>query len=430
VVLTDTDQYWINLSDILYFFRGSPQFIWSSERSGYRHLYLYGLDGKLIQQLTDGKWEVTSLDAVSESEGKLYYTSTAKSALERHLYVSGLDGKPATRISGESGTHEAVFASDASTYVDDFSTAVKPWRRIVYRVHRQGEGGGGNEASSSQARNNGASTEIFALDELPHDAKKPAYQQVDFLTVTTHDGVALSAMMIRPPGFTSGKKYPAIVYVYGGPGQQVVRDVWDDGVSGWQQYFAQQGNIIFAVDNRGSSGRGHAFEEYIHFKLVGQEATDQREGVAFLRSLPYIDPARTGIWGEGYGGTLAVSSMFHPRQGFKAGFAVAPIVNWLHYDSAFAERYLGNSVTNLDGYLSSAPLENAGRLNNPLFVGQGLEDLQVHADQTIEMQRALVEGQKYGEITFFPGQPHSIDQIDACTVLYQRAGDFFAKSLQ
>jgi dipeptidyl-peptidase-4 len=430
VVLTDTDQYWINLSDILYFLKGAPQFIWSSERSGYRHLYLYGLDGKLVRQLTDGKWEVTSLNAVSESENKLYYTSTEKSPLERHLYAAGLDGKGEKRISGESGTHEAVFAPGATAYVDSFSTAVKPWRRTVYRLPGQTEAGHEDEALRARADGGAASVKIFALDQPTPDEPKTAYQQIDFLTVTTHDAASLNAMMIRPPGFNSGKKYPAIVYVYGGPGQQVVRDVWDPTISPWQQYFTQMGNVVFAVDNRGSSGRGHLFEEYIHFKLAGQEVVDQRDGVSFLRSLPYIDPARTGVWGQGYGGTLAVYSMFHPRQAFKAGLAVAPIVNWMRYDSAFAERYLGDPVKNFDGYLESSPLENAGSLKNPLLVGQGLADMQVHADQTIEMQRKLVEGQRYAEIALFPGLGHSFDEPDACTVLYQHAGEFFTRNLQ
>jgi len=421
VVVTDTDQYWINLTDTLYFLKGSPQLIWSSERSGYRHLYLYGLDGKLVRQLTDGQWEVTSLDAVNEPAGTFYYTSTEKSSLERHLYVAGLDGTGKKRISGDSGTHEATFALDASAYVDNFSTAVKPWVRTVYRA--------GGQASEPHAADGGtAFTKAFALDEPPQNPRKPLFQPVDFLTVKTHDGAVMNALMIRPPGFTPGKKYPAIVYVYGGPGHQAVRDVWDGDVSMWRQLLVQRGYIVFAADNRGSAGQGHAFEEPIHFRFEAQEMTDQKDAAAFLRSLPYIDPARLGIWGRGFGGALTVNAMLHPSLLFKAGFAIAPVVNWMRYDSAFTERYLSDPVKNQDGYLASTP-EVSPRYKGPMLVGQGMADLEVHLDQTVELRNSLTEKRKYAELALFPGQTHTIDAT-ACAVLYQRATDFFGNNLQ
>ncbi len=417
VLLTDKDPYWINLSDILYFLKDAPQFLWSSERSGYRHLYLYGLDGKLIRQLTDRQWEVTSLDAVNEREQKIYFTSTEKSPLERQLYVTGFDGHGAKPVTVFSGTHEVTFSPDASEYVDNFSTAIKPWSRAVYKLDEQ------KDAVSA--------TKVFVLNAEPPDAGKgPAFRLVNFTTVTTHDGVKLNAMLIQPAGFPSGKKYPAIVYVAGGPGQQAVHDAWDGDISMWQQLLAQHGYVVFAVDNRGTAGRGHVFEEPIHYKLSGQEIPDQMDGVQFLRSLPYVDPGRIGIWGRGFGGTLTVNAMFHPRLfTLKAGFAIAPIVDWFHYDTAFAERYLGSSVSNQDGYLSSSPLGRAHSLRNPLLVAQGAADLEVHADQSMELQHELVEARKYAEIGLYPGQGHTIDGPDACVVSYQQATDFFAKNL-
>jgi dipeptidyl-peptidase-4 len=426
VLLTEKDAYWINLSDTLYFLKGAPQFLWSSERSGYRHLYLYGLDGKLIRQVTDGEWEVTSLDAVDEQNKKVYFTSTETSSLERHLYVTGLDGQGEKGQSGKaqgekrltenSGTHLVTFAPNASAYVDNFSTATKPWSRAIYTV---------NEQTSARF-----ATRVFALEDQPSGSKpEPAYRTVNFLTVTTHDGVKLDALLIQPAGFASGKKLPTVVYVDGGPGHQAVHDAWDGDVSVWQQLLAQHGYIVFAVDNRGTSGRGHLFEEYLHYRFAAIEMVDQHDGLDFLRSLPYVDPARIGIWGRGLGGMLTVNAMLHPRLGFKAGFAVAPIVNWFHYDTAFAERYLGSSGSNQDGYLSSSPLDNAGRLKYPLLVAQGTADLEVHPEQTMELQHELVEAQKYAEIALYPGQGHTIDGPDACVVSYQRATDFFAKSL-
>ncbi len=420
IALTDNDQYWINLSSILYFFKDSPQFLWSSERSGYRHLFLYGLDGKLVRPITTGEWEVTSLDAVDEDGGKLYYTSTLKSSLERQLYVVNLDGTGTRPISRESGTHESIFAPDAQVYVDDFSTATKPWLRSVYRI----------APPSNQTGNAGApSSKLFALDEPPQDAKKLAFRPLDFINVKTHDGVEMNAMLIRPAGLTAEKKNPAIVYVYGGPGHQAVHDAWDGDVSMWQQFLVQHGYIVYAADNRGSSGRGHLFEEYIHLRFGGQEITDQKDALSFLQTLPYIDPARVGLWGRGFGGALTAHAMIHPPIVFKAGFAIAPVVNWMHYDSAFAERYLGDPVKNQDGYLSSSPLDEWQRYKGPMLIAQGTSDLEVHPDQSMEIQEDLVERRKYVEISLYPGQSHLIDQPDACAVLYQRATDFFAKSL-
>jgi dipeptidyl-peptidase-4 len=310
-----------------------------------------------------------------------------------------------------------TFAPDASAFVDYFSTATKPWSRVVYKL--------GEPAKTRFA------AKVFALDEPPTEmATGTAYGRVNFLTVTTHDKATLNALLIQPTGFSPGRKYPAVVYVEGAPGRQGVRDAWDGDISMWQQLLAQHGYVVFAVDNRGTAGRGHLFEEPIHNKLSGQEMPDQHEGLDFLRSLPYVDPTRIGMWGRGFGGMLTVNAMLHPKMmALKAGFAVAPIVDWFHYDTAFAERYIGSSVSNQDGYLSSSPLDNAHALKSPLLVAQGTADLQVHPDQAMELQHELVEARKQAEISLYPGQGHTIEGPDACVVSYQRATDFFAKIL-
>jgi dipeptidyl-peptidase-4 len=427
VALTESDDYWINLTDTLYFLKSAPQFIWASERSGYRHLYLYSLEGKQLSQLTGGKWEVTSLDAVDEANRKFFYTSTEKSDLERTLYAASLDGKTKVRISSDSGTHEATFAPGAALYVDNFSTAVKPWVRSVYKVNIQ--------AGEAVPESRSSSVKLFALntpaksDSPVQETRNSVARPVDLISVKTHDGVDMNALLLRPAGFAPGKKYPAILYVHGGPGHQAVRDAWDGQLSLFRQYLAQHGFIVFAVDNRGTSGRGHAFEEYIHLRFEAQEMTDQRDAVHFLQSLPYVDANRLGIWGQDFGAALTINAMLHPPLLFKAGFAVAPIVNWQHYDSAFTERYLGDPVKNQDGYLSSSPLDEWQRYKGPMLAAQGSSDLFVHPDQLMELQEDLTGKRKYLEMGLFSDQPHSIDDPNACAVLYQRASDFFAQNL-
>jgi dipeptidyl-peptidase-4 len=425
VLLTDKDDYWINLSDILYFFKDSPQLIWSSERSGYRHLYLYGLDGKLIKQLTDGKWDVTSLNTVNEAKRTIFFTSTQKTSLERQVYSLSLDGTSngtlgggeAKPVSFETGTHEVKFSPDDSTYVDYFSTSSKPWTRLVYRL---------SDGMSPRPY----AKKLFALEEPPAaPEKKPPLRPIDMFTMKTHDGVELNASIIRPTGFMPTKKYPAILYIAGGPGLQAVHEAWDGDVTMFQQVLAQHGFVVLSVDNRGTGGRGHLFEEYIHYRFESQELSDQRDAVHFLQTLPYIDGTRIGIWGRGYGGALVVNLMMHRPLVVKAGFAVAPIVDWFQYDSAFTERYLGDPVKNLDGYLSSSPLESVHAFKGPFFVAHGTSDLQSHPEQTMELQHELVDAHKYAEISLFPGEGHRIAGNSACSVMYQHATDFFVKGL-
>ena len=405
-LLSDSDPYWINIGEGPYFLEHSPQFLWSSERSGYRHLYLYGLDGKLVTPVTHGDWEVTSLAAVSEQEKKLYFIATEKSSTERHLYSVSMDGSGLKRISNDAGTHEVSFSKDTSAYLDTYSTAITSPTHAIFSA---------------------AGVKILSLDT---SEAKLQLSPVEFLTVKMHDGIDLNAMMIKPAGFSAARKYPVIVYVYGGPGGQAVHDAWDGDVSMWHQLLAQKGYIVFAIDNRGTSGRGHLFEEYIHLLFGGEEMSDQHDGVRYLKSLPYVDASRIGIWGKGFGGALTVQALLHPPLTYKAGFAVAPVVDWLRYDSAFAERYLGDPEKNQDGYLASSPLENAKRLKDPLLVIQGTDDLQVHPDQAVELSHELLEVGKYAEVSLFPGEGHAIDHADACAVMYRRATDFFSNNLR
>jgi dipeptidyl-peptidase 4 len=410
LVLTDKDQYWINLSDDLYFLRRSKRFIWSSERTGYRHLSLYSLDGTLATALTHGNWEVTSLQAVDETSGTIFYTGTQNSPLERQLYSTDLHGGNPRQLTAKKGDHEVRFADDSQTFVDTYSTVNTPPEHSIYK------------------------SDGTFLHSLWSSAKAQEWasnlSRVEFLTMKTHDGTELNGMLIKPPAFHSESKYPVIVYVNGGPGTQVVRDAWvGDRAFLWNRLLAQNGFVIFAVDNRGSAGRGHVFEEYIHLRFGGQEMSDQLDGLTFLRSLSYIDSARIGLWGRGFGGALTVQGFLNPPLQYKAGFALAPIVDWTMFNSAFVERYLGNPVSNQDGYSSSSPLDNAKRFKGPLLIAHGTSDEEVHPDQSMELQHELLEVGKSTEIMLLPGQDHNIADPNACGVLFRHATDFFLGNL-
>ncbi len=408
-LLTEKDQYWINVSDNLHFLKGSNRFLWSSERSGYRHLYLYDLTGKQLSQLTKGEWEVTHVDAVDESKGLVYFGATEKSPLERHLYRVSLDGSGLTRLTKDDGTHMIDFAPGAAAYIDTFSNAATPPRQDLYRA----------DASKVATLNENKVSELAKYNLSP----------VEFLTVTSHDGVLFNCFMIKPPNFDPAKKYPVLVYTYGGPHAQVVVNAWSGNILLWHRMMAQKGFIIFALDNRGSAGRGHLFEEPIHYRLGAQELSDQRDGVEWLKGQPYVDATRIGIWGWSYGGHMTLHAMFDMPGVFKAGFAGGPVTNWRYYDTIYTERYLGLLPHREQSYKDSSPIENAGKLKGKLLIAHGTGDDNVHYSNTLALINQLIDSGKYAEVMAFPGRGHGVTDPPARHVLMQRVTQFFLDNL-
>ena len=409
VILTEKDAYWINVSDDLRFLRDGKRFLWSSERTGYRHLYLYNLEGKQIAQLTHGEWEVTGLIGLDEDAKSVFFTATEKSPLERHLYHVGLDGSGFARVTQDAGTHEINMGAAAHAYLDTYSDAGHPPRQDLYRA----------DGTKIAALNENA------VPELADFARSP----VEFLIVKTHDNVTLNAMIIKPADFDASRKYPVIVYTYGGPHAQVVRNAWGGANFLWHEMMAQNGFLIFAVDNRGSSGRGHLFEEPIHYRLGAQELSDQRDGVRYLRSLPYVDGTRIGIWGSSYGGQMTLHAMFRDAGDFKAGFAGSPVSDWKLYDTIYTERYLGQPSVRVEEYEESSPVKTAGQLQGKLLIAAGTGDDSVHFANTLEVIDELIAAKKYAEVAVFPGRGHGISDPPARVVLFRRATQFFLENL-
>jgi dipeptidyl-peptidase-4 len=414
VILSDKDSYWINLADGPRFLRDSKRFLWSSERTGYRHLYLYDTDGHQLAQLTSGDWEVTSLDALDETAGQVYFTSTQSSTpslpgTERHVYRVNLNGSSLTVITPQKGTHEAFFSPDSRFFVDTFSTVETSPRQDL--LHADGK---------PLATLNGNAVPALAAFRLP---------PVEFLSVKTHMDTDLNALMIRPPNFDASHKYPAIVYIDGGPGEQVVRDKWGGDTFLWLRMMAQKGYVIYAQDGRGAAGRGHLFEEPLHLRLSSLEMADQRDGVRYLRSLPFIDPARVGIYGWGYGGFLVLHAMLDKPIAYKAGIAGAPVTDWRLYDAVFSERYLEDPVRNQDGYLDSMPTENAKNLTGSLLIVQGTTDERVHIENSLVLLNEFLETAKYPSVMFFPDRGHIFEDHEARLALYRAMTEFFLKNL-
>jgi dipeptidyl-peptidase-4 len=409
VILTDKDLYWINVSDDLRFLKDGKRFLWSSERSGYRHIYLYDLGGSQLAQVTQGNWEVFAVDGVDEAKGLVYFTAAEHSPLERHLYRAALDGSGFERITREDGTHGVDLAPGAAAFVDSYSNSMNPPRQDLVRM----------DGSRIAALNENKIAELADLHLSP----------LEFVSVRSHDGIPLNAMMIKPPDFDAAKKYPVLVYTYGGPHVQVVLNAWGGSTFLWHQLMARKGYIIFALDNRGSAGRGHLFEEPIHFRFGAQELSDQRDGAAYLKSLPYVDANRIGIWGWSYGGHMTLHALFEDPQDFKVGFAGGPVTDWHYYDTIYTERYIGLLPQNEESYQESSPIENAAKLQGKLLIAHGTGDDNVHYANTLSLVNVMIEAGKYVEVMAFPGRGHGASDPAARRVLMNRVTQFFLDNL-
>jgi dipeptidyl-peptidase 4 len=409
LLLSEKDPYWINVSDDLRFFKDGKRFLWSSERSGYRHLYLYSLDGKEIAQLTNGEWEVSAVQAVDESKGLVYFTATEKTPSERHLYRVAFDRTGFSRVTQKDGTHATLFSPDVSTFVDTYSNTLTPQQQWVSK----------SDGSSPLALNENQVAEL----------EKYHLTAPEFLKVKSHDGIELNAWIIKPANFDPAKKYPVLVYTYGGPHAQVVTNAWGGPTFLWHQLMAQKGVIIFALDNRGSAGRGHLFEEPIHLRFGAQELSDQRDGVAWLKVQPWVDGSRIGIWGWSYGGHMTLHAMFEDAEDFSAGFAGGPVTDWHYYDSIYTERYMGLLPENEGNYKSSSPVEKAEQLRGKLLIAHGTGDDNVHFANTLSLIDKLIEKGKYVEVVPFPGRGHGVSDPPARILLMNRVTKFFLENL-
>lgn len=406
VILHESDPYWINVND-LFRFLPDGQFLWGSERDGYQHLYLYGMDGKLRRRLTEGKWEVRELAGVDESREKVYFVSTEASPLEQQLYSVDLHGTDRTRISQGAGTHTISMSPDTNYYLDTFSTLRQPPRRTVHT--RNGE----ERAVFQQADTRFTEDYEFLPGEI--------------VNLNASDGTLLYARLVKPANFRPGVKYPAVVVVYGGPGVQSVQDSWP-GAS-WEQVLAQRGFVVWELDNRGSAGRGHAFETPVFRRFGKVELADQLDGIRYLIAKGFVDEARIGIYGWSFGGYMTLYSLLNAPDVFRAGIAGAPVTNWRNYDTIYTERYLGLPSENAQGYRASSAIEYADKLNSRLLIVHNLEDDNVLFQNTLQMAEAFERAGKLFEMEVYPQKTHGVGGAFRKQLL-ELTTEFFEKNLR
>lgn len=411
-LLSETSDTWVNLHDDLHFLKQNNQFIWASEKDGFKHLYLFGQDGKLVRQLTKGDWVVEEVRAIDEDKGVIYFTGRKDTPLESHLYSVTLKGGDISRISEREGFHEINFAADGSIYVDEFSTANRPPQVSLH------------QASGKQ---------ITWLEENKLDNDHPltpyldSWNEPEFGTLTTPDDATLYYRLYKPED-TSTKR-PAIVFLYGGPHAQVVTNKWGGNRGLLMQYWVDQGYVVFSVDNRGSNYRGKGFEDPIYKKMGTVEVDDQVEGVKFLRSLDYVDPERIGVHGHSYGGYMTLMTMFKAGEYFKAGVSGAPVTDWRLYDTHYTERYMGNPAKDDDAYTNSSVFPYADGLKGPLLIYHGMADDNVLFTHSTRLYKHLQDMAKPFETMDYPGKKHSIRGKQTGTHLYKTITNFFNRNL-
>ncbi len=309
------------------FLKNGAEFLWASERDGFRHLYRYSAEGKELARLTAGDWEVTEVAGVDESAGDVFFLSTEASPLERHLYSVKLAGGERRRITSTPGTHAVSMAPGCEYYLDTFSSLQLPVRKVIFKA-------GGVEWAP-----------FVEADRKP--LEQYDIRPVEIVKVKASDGSLLYARLIRPAGFRTGRKYPAVVFVYGGPHAQDVSNRWE-GLN-LEQALAHRGFVIWQLDNRGSGGRGHRWESALFRNLGATELEDQKEGLRRLVSMGFVDASRVGIYGWSYGGFMTLYSLVNAPNLFRAGVAGAPVADWRNYDSIYTERYMGLPSENEEG---------------------------------------------------------------------------------
>jgi dipeptidyl-peptidase-4 len=408
LLLAEEDPAWVNVSAGPVFV-DARRFVWTSERDGFRHLYLYRRDGALLRQLSRGAWQVDDVLGLAARPERVLFRGNADDPRESQLYSVALDGGDMRRLGRRRGWHEALAAPDGSCLLDTFSDLNTPPRLDLVDV----------SGRKVRTIDDGA---IPALADV-------ALGATELGSLRAGDGTALYWSMLRPADFDPLKKYPVLVYVYGGPTDQMVKNAWPGSRGLFLQYLARRGLIVFTLDNRGSARRGHAFEA-ASFRRLGQvELADQVQGAKYLEGLPYVDPGRIGVYGGSYGGYMTLMCMNRAPEHFHVGVAYAPVVDWALYDSVYTERYMDRPQDNPTGYREGAPLHFAKGLAGRLLICHGTADNNVHLQNTVQMADEYIRAGKLFDLMLYPRIRHGIRMSKYRLQFHALKADFLERYL-
>ena len=408
-LFTEKTKTWVEAIDNPTFLKDGTA-IWQSERNGFRHLYHYGNDGKLIKQITDGRWEISAFYGVDEQNGFAYFSAIGENNnwIDTHIYRVKLDGSGMTRLTKEAGTHRVLFNPTFTHFIDAWSDANTPTQFRLYKAD------GTLEKVLDENK-------VAALSEYK-------LGKTEFMKVKTRDGFEMEAMRILPPNFDPNKKYPVFAFTYSGPHAPSVRNRWGGSQFMWHQLLAQKGYIIWICDNRTASGKGVESTWNVYQKFGQTETQDLDDGFNYLKSLPYVDGNRLGMWGWSYGGYMTSYFMTHTKT-LKMGIAGGLVSDWALYDSIYTERYMRTPNNNADGYAKGSVMNSAKDLNGKLLIIHGTIDDNVHQQNAIKFIFELQKAGKQFEFMTYPTQRHGVSNPLQSKHLYQMMTDFVLENL-
>ncbi|AIN74893.1 dipeptidyl-peptidase-4 [Flavobacterium psychrophilum DSM 3660] len=411
IVLNEKDKAYIDVTDNLTFLKDNS-FIWTSEKDGFNHIYLYDKTGKLKNQITKGNWDITNYYGFDEKTGTIYYQSVENGSINRDVYSIKLNGSGKTRLTSATGTNAATFSPNFQYFINSYSSAKNTPKYTL------------NESKTGNSIKTIVSNE--ALETKLSSYNLPAKE---FFELTTAKGNKLNAWMIKPTGFDANKKHPVFMYQYSGPGSQQVNNDWNGADDYWFMMLAQQGYIVACVDGRGTGFKGADFKKCTQKELGKFEVEDQIDAAKVFGTYTYVDKTRIGIFGWSFGGFMASNCIFQGADIFKTAIAVAPVTSWRYYDSIYTERYMQTPQENASGYDNNSPINHVNKLKGNFLLIHGTADDNVHVQNSMKMIEALIQANKQFDWAIYPDKNHSIYGGKTRLQLYTKMTNFIKEKL-
>ena len=411
VVLNEKDKAYVDVTDNLTFLKDNS-FIWTSEKSGFNHIYHYDKTGKLKKQITTGNWEVTAYYGFDEKSGTVYYQSVENGSINRDVYAININGKNKKRLTTAVGTNRATFSPNFQYFINSFSSATKAPMFTL------------NDSKSGNVIKTIVSNEALEQKLAKYDVAPK-----EFTTITTEKGHTLNAWFIKPKDFDPNKKYPVFMYQYSGPGSQQVANQWNGTNDYWFMMLAQQGYIVACIDGRGTGFKGAEFKKCTYKELGKFEVEDQIDAAKLIGNYSYVDKSRIGIFGWSYGGFMSSNCILKGNDVFKTAIAVAPVTSWRYYDTIYTERYMQTPQENASGYDENSPINHVSKLKGNYLLIHGTSDDNVHVQNAMVMIEALVQANKQFDWAIYPDKNHGIYGGKTRLQLYTKMTNFIKEKL-
>ena len=410
LLLTEIDEAYVSINDDLKFIE-DDRFLWTSEKDGHKHIYHFDKDGKLINQVTQGDWEVTTIYNYNPKSKEIYFQSVEGSSIERGIYAIDISGRGKRKLQPTHGFNGATFSTNNSYYIHSYSDELTPPIYTLYETSK-----------------NRPIRQLMNNKSLIEKLESYNFSEKEFSTIQIN-GSELNMWMIKPADFDANKKYPLLMFQYSGPGSQQVSNRWGDSRTLWHKDLANQGFIIACVDGTGTGFKGSKFKKSTYLNLVKYESLDQIAAAKTLGELPYVDHNRIGIWGWSFGGHIATHCLLTGNDIFSFAIAVAPVTNWRFYDTIYTERFMRTPQENPEGYDLNSPINYADQLKGDFLIIHGSGDDNVHVQNTMRMVEALIQADKQFEWMIYPDKNHGISGGNTRKHLYTKMTNFIFKNL-